>query len=141
MACRQRLLKLLIMRTTVLVRIQASHECVSSRTLLLSITFVRCFYVAQYPVNLNDQYALHFFTPSSGRSVDSDTNSTSLGSILAITAQRIFTGASWIEQKCQSFEMGIRSQAFSIESLAEQQCAPSSQHSLAILPSPDIHAI
>ena len=54
-----------------------------------------------------------------GRSVDSDTNSTSLGSILPITAQRIFTGASWIEQKCQSFEMGIRSQAFSIESLAD----------------------
>ena len=40
-----------------------------------------CFYIAQYPVRWTAQSAL-YFTP--GRHVHSDTNSASLGSILAM---------------------------------------------------------
>ena len=39
------------------------------------------FYIAQYPVRWTAQNALHFSSP--GRPVQSDTNSASLGSILA----------------------------------------------------------
>ena len=49
------------------------------------------FYIAQYPVRRTAQSTLHFSSP--GRSVHSDTNSASLGSILAMQqiAQRLFT--------------------------------------------------
>ena len=44
------------------------------------------FYIAQYPVRWTDQSALHFSSP--GRPVRSDTNSASLGSILAMQQLR-----------------------------------------------------
>ena len=48
---------------------------------LFNVKRVR-FYIAQYPVHLTAQSALHFSSP--GRPVHSDTNSASLGSILAM---------------------------------------------------------
>ena len=45
-----------------------------------------CFYIAQYPVRWTAQSALHLSSP--GRPVHSDTNSASLGSILAMQRLR-----------------------------------------------------
>ena len=45
-----------------------------------------CFYIAQYPVRWTAQSALHVSSP--GRPVHSDTNSASLGSILAMQQLR-----------------------------------------------------
>ena len=45
-----------------------------------------CFYIAHYPVRWTAQSALHFSSP--GRPVHSDTNSASLGSILAMQQLR-----------------------------------------------------
>ena len=82
-----------------------------------------CFYIVQYPVCWTTQSALHWlFLPDT--SVHSDTNSTSLGSIMprGNYAQRLFTHisttvysqvliytaewteASWRERKCPNFE-------------------------------------
>ena len=84
-----------------------------------------CFYIALYPVRWTAQSASHFSSP--GRPVHSDTNSASLGSILAThqlstktnhshyistafhsqiliyTAE--WTKASWRERKCPNFKM------------------------------------
>ena len=81
------------------------------------------FYIAQYPVRWTAQSASHFSFP--GRPVHSDTNSSSLGSILAMQQLRVKTKSltfpplsiarysfiqlsqlehQWRERKCPIFE-------------------------------------
>ena len=50
-----------------------------------------CFYIVQYPVHWTAQSALHNFLPWQKMSVNSDTNSATLGSILAMQQLRAKT--------------------------------------------------
>ena len=94
--------------------LSAANWVVAWLAILLNIRL----YIAQYIVHWTAQRALHFSSPD--RPVPSDTNSTSLGSIIAMPQLRStfphtvysqvlihtaeWTGASWRERKCSNFE-------------------------------------
>ena len=98
-------------------RLVSLHRCAHSKKGKGS------FYIAQYPVRWTAQSTLHFFAPS--RPVHSNTNSASLGTILAMQQLRATTksvtfpplsiarysfiqlsqlGRQWRERKCPIFE-------------------------------------